>query len=465
MTNVIKSKGISTFALVLLIASAIDSVRNLPATALFGSSLVFFFIFAAIVLLLPAALVSAELASTYITEGGIYPWVTKAFGQKIGFFAIWLQWVNTVVWYPTILSFAAGILAYLINPALAHNRLFLISVILIVFWGLTFLNLFGLKVATWFTSCCAIFGMIIPMILIMVLGVVWVCTAEPLHIHFSAATLLPNLGDKNNWISLTAIMTAFLGMELATVHVRSVNNPRKSFPRALFFAVLIILITMLGGSLAIAAVLPAKHIQLVSGVMQAFTSFFKAYHMHWLLPLIAVMLFVGSLGEMVNWIISPAKGLLQAGQQGYLPKFLLRENKKGVASSVLIAQAILVTFVCLAFLLMPSVNGSYWLLTDLSTQLYVIMYLFMFAAAISLKLKSPIVKEAFHIPGGKLGFAVVSIIGFLGALTTVVVGFFPPAMINVGGFMHYETMFVGGLIVMCLPVLFFYYFKSKQEVN
>ncbi|AHE66479.1 hypothetical protein Loa_00920 [Legionella oakridgensis ATCC 33761 = DSM 21215] len=35
------SEKISVFALVLLITGAIDSIRNLPATALFGSSLIF----------------------------------------------------------------------------------------------------------------------------------------------------------------------------------------------------------------------------------------------------------------------------------------------------------------------------------------------------------------------------------------------------------------------------------------
>src|SRR3989338_4508540 len=97
---------ISVTALVLLITGAIDSIRNLPATALFGSSLIFFFIFSAIVFLIPVALVSAELSSTWSEEeGGIYSWVQHAFGKSAAFFTIWLQWVNTIVWYPTILLF------------------------------------------------------------------------------------------------------------------------------------------------------------------------------------------------------------------------------------------------------------------------------------------------------------------------------------------------------------------------
>src|ERR1700760_1231064 len=100
-----KALGLTTLPLTLLIIGAIDSIRNLPATALFGSSLIFFFIFSAIVFLIPAALVSAELSSTWTEKSGIYYWTKLAFGEKTGFVAIWLQWINTMVWFPTILSF------------------------------------------------------------------------------------------------------------------------------------------------------------------------------------------------------------------------------------------------------------------------------------------------------------------------------------------------------------------------
>ncbi|TAL66050.1 MAG: amino acid permease, partial [Legionella sp.] len=70
------SEKISVFALVLLITGAIDSIRNLPGAALFGSTIIFFFIFSAIVFLIPVALIAAELSATWADEeGGIYSWV------------------------------------------------------------------------------------------------------------------------------------------------------------------------------------------------------------------------------------------------------------------------------------------------------------------------------------------------------------------------------------------------------
>ena len=103
-----QSASFSTFALVMLIIGAVDNIRNLPAAALFGSTLIFFFVFSAIVFLIPTALVSAELASSWTDKGGICYWVKLAFGDRSAFMAIWLQWIANLVWFPTILSFYCG---------------------------------------------------------------------------------------------------------------------------------------------------------------------------------------------------------------------------------------------------------------------------------------------------------------------------------------------------------------------
>lgn len=456
-----KVAGLGIFTLVMLITGAIDSVRNLPATALFGSSLIFFFIFSAIVFLIPAALVSAELSSGWTEKGGIFHWIRIAFGEKAGFLAIWLQWISNLVWFPTILSFIAGTAAYLIDPALGQNKYFLVTVILTLFWALTLFNLKGIQASAKFATFCAVTGLIIPISLIIILAVIWLMMGKPIQVHFTWDTLLPRLDNSANWISLTAIMTAFFGMELATVHIKDVHNPQKTFPRALFISVVIVLVTMIMGSLAIAIVLPSTEINLVNGVMQAFTNFFAVYHISWITPLIAVLILIGSMGGIVSWVISPAKGLLQAAQYGFMPEFLQKENKNGVAANLLILQAVLVSIFCLAFLLMPSVNGSYWLLTAVNAQLYILMYVMMFIAGISLRYKFPNQVRSFKVPGKNIGMWMVGILGLMGCAVTLIVGFIPPSGINVGSFFQYEMIFCGGIIAMLLPILFFYTYKNK----
>lgn len=452
-------QSLHLFVLVMLIVGAIDSIRNMPATALFGSVLIFFFVFSAIFFLIPTALVSAELASTMPEKNGIYDWVTTAFGHRIGFLTIWLQWINTMVWYPTILSFIAGTLAYLIDPALANHKGYLVVVILGVYWALTLLNLQGLSVSAKFASFCAVVGMAFPMVVMIVLALYWVCSGHALQVHFTAESMLPHLNHTNSWISLTAVMTSFLGIELSAVHIKKIVNPRRTFPVAMLIAVIFILLTMVMGSLAIAFVIPQAQINLVSGVMQGFSAFLTAYHLHALLPVLTILIIVSAIGSMVNWMIAPAKGLLLAGEVGYLPKWLCRINRHDVPGNLLLLQAVLVSVVCLAFLLMPSVNGSYWVLTDLSTELYMMMYVLLFLAAIALKWRQQQLfrlKNTFMVPGKQWGMLLVCMMGLLGSLLTIIVGFIPPENIPVGGAWHYEWVFVSGLFLMLLPLLFFY---------
>ncbi len=457
-------KKISLYSLVMLIIASIDSIRNLPAAALFGSALIFFFIVSAIVFLMPTSLVAAELAASYPEKGGVYHWVNSAFGEKWAMVAIWMQWINTMVWYPSILSFIAGTAAYVINPELAAHKGYLVGSIMIVFWSITFLNLFGINFSTRVNNICALIGTMIPLVLLMGLGAVWYFSGHKLEISMDRESLIPAFSSSTSWTSLVAIMASFLGMELAGVHVNDIKNPQKNFPRALLFSGFFLLASMLLGSLAIAFVIPVGEINLVSGVMQLFSDFFGVFGLKPLIPLMTVLIVVGSIGSIINWLISPAKGLLHAAEFGFLPPFFAKKNKWGVPTRILIAQAICVTSFCCVFLLVPSVNGFYWFLTALSTELYMIMYILMFLSALCLHYKHKNRPKVFKIPGKSVGMWTVCMMGILGCSATIGVSFLPPGNIDVGTSFQYVMMFVIANIVTISPVLLFFWYKKQKRM-
>ncbi|MCH9689498.1 MAG: APC family permease [Gammaproteobacteria bacterium] len=460
-----KKHALTIFSLTMITVGSVDSIRNLPATALFGSQLIAFFILGALCYLVPTALVSAELASGWPKQGGIYVWVKEAFGQRMGFLAIWLQWIENVIWYPTILSFVAGTVGYLINPELASNPYFLWAVVVASFWGVTLINLRGMHSSALFSNICALSGLILPMGFIIGLGALWVSGGHPVQIQFDLQSILPHWHDHEMWVSLTAIMLSFCGIEIATVHANDVDNPQQAFPKALAYSVGIILSTLVLGSLAIAVVLPHSEINLVAGIMQAFDAFFAQYHLLWLMPVMAVMLVMGGLGGVSNWIIAPTKGLLVAAKDGNLPLFFQRENKTGAPVVLLMGQAILVTLLSTLFLFMPSVNGSYWLLTALAAQLYMLMYLLMFLAVIKLRVKAPNQARSFRVPGGMPGLLFVSGLGLVGVLTTLAVSFMPPEGIDVGGIVRYESTLIIGLIIMAIPPLVWSWIDARRKAG
>ncbi|MDE5002985.1 amino acid:proton antiporter, partial [Francisella tularensis subsp. holarctica] len=62
----------------------------------------------------------------------------------------------------------------------------------------------------------------------------------------------------------------FLGLELATVHIRKVINHIKTFPLALFFSVIFIIFNMVLGALAVAIIFPLSQIDVVHVTIKTF---------------------------------------------------------------------------------------------------------------------------------------------------------------------------------------------------
>ena len=462
-----KAKSLGIFAIVMITITSVDSIRNLPATALFGDTLIVFFSFAALCFLLPCALVASELSAFIPETGGVYLWVKEAFGKRFGLMAIWFQWIENVIWYPTILSFIAGTVAYLFSPELAKNPYFLFSVICGTFWALTFVNMFGIKSSARFSEFCGVAGLLIPMILIITLGFMWYFSGQPLQTQIGAHTFTQTFQDPTLLVSLTAVFLTFSGMEIATVHAHDVKNPKRDFPIALILSVAIIFVTMLLGSLAIAITVPKDQLSLVAGIMQAFDIFFAKYHLEWLSPILGVAIIIGTLGGVSNWIISPSRGLVIALRDEGLMESLQKTNKHDSPTVMLIFQAVLVTGMASVFLFMPTVNSSYWVLTVLAAQLYMLMYLLMFATGIYLRYKHPDRPRPFKIPGGNAGMWIVAGTGFLASLLTFLIGFIPPEGIADGLKKNYEIMIISSLIIMSSPPFLFHWWHriKKQSVT
>ncbi len=430
---------------------AICNIKNFPLLAEYGLSILLFLALSAIFFFIPVALVSAELASGW-PERGIYTWVKAALGPRLGFLAIWLEWIENVIWYPTILSFIASTFAYIINPDLAEHKLFVLSVILITFWTMTFANFLGMRVSGWISSITALFGTIIPIILIILMGAFWVFSGQPAQIDFRLKALLPDLTSINQLVLLSGVLLGLAGMEMSAVHAKEVRNPQRDYPRGIFLSAFLILIFSALGALAIAAIVPNAKIQLASGGMEAFRYLFAAFHMPWAMPIIAAITAFGALGMMSTWIVGPSRGLFATAEHGDLPPIFHKENKHGMPTNILITQAIIVTILSLIFLFMPTVNSSYWALVALASLLYMIMYFLMFIAALVLRKKAPLVPRLYKVPAIWL----FSLLGMIGTGFGIIVGFFPPSQFDIGNLVILETFLIGAAAIFCAaPFLIF----------
>jgi len=443
--------------------AVVMSLRGLPMMAKEGFTLLFYLGFSAIIFLIPTSLVSAELATGWPKSGGVYHWVKEAFGDHVGFAAIWLQWIQNVIWYPTILAFAAGALAYFFfSPELANNKWFNVAVILIVYWGATLINFRGIVASGWLSTLGVICGTIFPGALIILLGIIWIAQGNHLAFMNREVHFFPDLSHFQNVAFLAGVVLLFAGMEVSAVHANEVKDPKKDYPKAIFLAALIILIVFTFGAISIASVLPAAKISLTAGLMQAFKLLFATFHLDWMLPIVGFLIAFGAIGGVGAWIVGPSKGLFATAKEGDIPPILETTNKHGVPTHILIIQGIIVTVLTLVFLLMPTVNSAFFLLTALTAILYLIMYVLLYAAAIRLRYTQPDVHRAYKVPGGNFGMWCVAGLGLLGAVFAIIVGFFPPKQLTVGSPSFYVTFLFIGMLVFCLAPIFIIHFRKPS---
>lgn len=92
-----KTAGLSLLTLIMMNIAAVVSLRGLPSEAEYGLGSIFYYLFATIVFLIPVSFISAELAASFPKKGGVYRWVGEAYGSRMGFLAIWLQWIQNTI--------------------------------------------------------------------------------------------------------------------------------------------------------------------------------------------------------------------------------------------------------------------------------------------------------------------------------------------------------------------------------
>jgi len=453
-TGLPSKKVLGLFALAMINVAAVLSIRNFPSMAIYGWSCIGWYIIGAILFLIPISLAGAELATGWPEGGGVYAWVKQAFGEKGGFTALFCEWSNNLVWFPTVLSFIASTLAFALTPELANSPWYMFTVMMIAFWGTTAIAYFGEEASTKFGNIGVIIGSIIPSILIILLGVWWIGSGQTLVIpHLTLGAMIPTI-DLSTLPFFATIVLLFAGMEMAGFHALETKNPQKDFPMAMALSAAIIVVCTVLATLAIAVVIPANQLNLASGVMQAIQYFFNAAQIPWLVAPMAVLITVGGVVSLAAWLIGPAKGLGIVAEEGNMPPLFDRTNKYGAPVAVLLIQAAIGSLISLLYVFLPSVNQAYWILSAMTVELLCIVYILVFASVIKLRYSQPDTPRPFTIPGGKAGIWIVGGLGLFGTTLAFVVGLMPPSFFASNGLAYVFSVLLGTFLLAVPPLVF-----------
>ena len=425
----------------MLTVGSVGYLGSAAPLAVYGLASVFLYVLPAVVFLLPVSLVAAELASGW--QGGVYHWVEEGISAPMGLLAVWCEFAQTIFYYPALLASVAGTLAYIIDPALAGNGVYNAAVIIVLFWGGVLLSSRGVTLVADLSSSGTVIGTLIPGAILVGLGVTYLLRGNHSAAPMTASHLLPAWTGLGSIVLIVNSFFTYAGVEVNAVHVDELRNPGRDYPKSIFLATGLVLAVYIFPTLAISWVVPAHQISLTVGVMQAFDRLLTHFGVAFAVPLIAIALAVGALAGMLSWMDGPSEGLLKIGRErGFLPPYFQRVNGKGIEVRILAAQGVVITIIALLYAFIPSVSHAYWIFAAMATQVYLIMYVLMFIAAVRLRRSQPGHPRGYKVPA----LGLLCLIGGLSSVAALVIGFIPPSQFGHSNPVTYAALILAGVL-------------------
>ena len=464
--NFKKSKQqLTVFGFFTLTASMLMSADEYPSFAQSGMMAVVFLIIAALIWFLPVALCSAEMATIKgREEGGVFTWVKTVLGERCGFVAVAMQWMQNTINFVTMLYFIIGAISFATNmPILNTNPIIKYILFLLIFWSLTFSQLGGINKTDKIVRICFILGIILPSIIFLMLAFTYMLQGNTPQIDISLSAISM---QKFSISSFVPFILAFAGIEASASYANQMKNPKRNYPFAILILVVFALALDALGGLAVGIVVPQNELSMNSGVLQAIQIAIKeiAPTLSWCTRFVAVLLAMGMIGEVSSWIVGPVRTLFAVAQDKLLPAYFAKGNKHNVPVRLVLLQGGIVSIIgAILTLVFGGNNNAFRISMSLTVMMYMVTYILIFIAYLKLVFKGNHIQRTFQIPGGKGIKMVVASIGLLSTITVFIATFIPSDEIK--SVRNQDTylliMFVLFLVVLC-GVLILYQKEENQ---
>ena len=412
-----KKKKFRLFDAILATVCITLVAESVMPTAAIGNSQYFWWIFLIIAFCIPYGMISAELGTTYQSEGGMYDWVKRAFGAKWAARVAWNYWINFPLWIASLAVAVTDVVAGIFEIELS---LFWLLVLQLGYtWLVSFLGTQRIGESKWIVNIGTFFK-IAFMVCLGLLGVyVYIKTGESANPISSVADLLPAV-DLAGLSFLSVIIFNFLGFEVVATFAEDMENPKKEIPKAL----------VIGGALmALFYVLPATGINIAmsledaeaSGITESFMILLTKLGMDANLVRVVViavgLMFIYTMvANIVSWSFGVNSVAKYSADDGGLPKLFSKTNKDGVPYMASILNGVVASVIIVVGLVLGEVSETasnlFWTFFSLSLVTLLISYVPMFLAFLKLR-KSDKTKRVYKVPGGEGFIKVFAIVPFV----------------------------------------------------
>lgn len=305
-----------------------------------------------------------RLARRSPRAGGPYAYTREAFGDCVGFLVAWMYWVALV---GGIAAIAVAFASYLsaLFPVIGSRPVFGALTALAAIWGLTFVNIAGVRSA----GNVQVVTTILKLLPLLALAIFGFARFDP---HLLAPG--PQAGAPMQAISLSVAATlfAFVGVECATIPAGHVRDPERTIPRATLLGTVIAAIVYIACTTAVMGLLPEA---VLAKSHAPFADAGRLLWGGWAGWLIALVAAISCFGAVNGWTLIAGQFPQAVAKDGLFPRLFARDSRFGTPAPALVTSAVINSVFVLANYShgMVALFTFMVLLTTLST---VVAYLF-----------------------------------------------------------------------------------------
>ncbi|XP_057417855.1 probable polyamine transporter At3g13620 [Lotus japonicus] len=335
---------------------------------------------------IPEALLTAELATTFPGNGGFVIWANEAFGPFWGSLMGFWKFFSGVI---NLASFPVLCIDYLklVIPALSSGVPHFVAIFLSTS-VLSFLNYSGLVIVGYTAVALGVISLL-PFVLLSLF-------------------CLPKI-DPSRWLSLGQekkdwalyFNTIFWNLNFwdnASTLAGEVDQPHKTFPKALFSAGLLTCLAFLIPLLASTGAMPLDQQSWVGGYFADIAEIIAGKWLKYWMEIGAVLSIIGLFEAQLS---SAAYQLLGMAELGFLPRIFGERSRFNTPWMAILVSAVIA--IAVSFLTFTKIISTV-------NFLYSLGMLLEFASFLKLRRKFPALKRPYKVPLGFLGVVLMCLV-------------------------------------------------------
>ncbi|MFM1585468.1 APC family permease [Streptococcus mutans] len=386
-------KKFSLFSAVLSVICVVFVAEAAAPVAAIGNSQFFWWLFLLIAFLLPYGLISSELGTTYIGDGGIYDWVTKAFGHKWGSRVAWYYWINFPLWLASLAVMTPGLL----TTVTGHNFSTVTAIIveLIFIWLVIWISFYPVSDSIWILNGAAVIKMLLAL-LVGGLGL-YVALTKGMANEMTLKSMLPSF-NLNSLSYISVIIFNLLGFEVICTFAGDMENPKKQIPQSIIVAGLVIAAIYIFSAFGIGVSIPTDKISTSSGMMDSF-KLLTGSTGGWFIMTMAFLFLLTLFGNMISWSLGVNNTASYAAENGDMPQFFAkRSRKRDMPIGAALANGIVASIVVVIAPFLPN-QDLFWAFFSLNLVMFLLSYVPVFPAFFKLRKIDPDTPRPFKVSG------------------------------------------------------------------